>query len=70
MEECSDEPKDEIFDDLIFDETISMCFENEDSEDILENPKHTKKKGRHFLFRGFSEETFFALSHTLRKHDS
>ena len=66
MEECTEEPKDEIFDVLIFDETASMCFDNKDNEEVLEDPKHTKKKGRIFLFGGFSEETFFSLSHAFR----
>ena len=45
MEECTDKEKDEIFDELIFDETTSMCFENEDNEYALENPNSAEKKG-------------------------
>ena len=65
--QCTDEENNYILEDLIFDETTSMCFENEDNKNIREIPK---KKGRNFLFRGFSEETVFTLSHALRTYAS
>ena len=45
MNKWPDEEKDDILDDLIFDNTTSMNFENEENEDVLENlPKKWVEK--------------------------
>lgn len=65
MTEGAEEEINECLEDYDLDDSTSMTNEIEMNENAIESKK---KKGRKNLHRGFSEETFFSLSHALRTY--